>query len=213
MISNIVHFKDYYLKISEEFVKPKLVLLSKSHSYHNWNHTDKVAKAAFEIGQEEGLNEENLYLVQISALFHDIGHIVKYVGHEEESIKILEKFMKESKLAFTKENILICKENIMSTNLNYQAKHTKFTKSQKVLMDADMYTVGSTSFYYDQLNLKLEWKTNKNAPEYGQAFLNDEKLWTASQIEFLENHKWHTEYAKKSFKIQQNKNLALFKKN
>lgn len=69
MISDKVHFKDYYLKIAEEFVKPKIISLGNLYPYHNWKHTSEVTDAAYEIGQEEGLSEENFILSR------DIKHI------------------------------------------------------------------------------------------------------------------------------------------
>lgn len=154
-----------------------------------------------------------LYLVGISSIFHDVGHIAKYVGHEFESVKILKKFMEESKLAFKKEYLDICEKNILVTNLDYQKKQKGFNKSQKVMMDADMYTLASPDFYYDQLNLKLEWKINKNAPEHKKAFLYDEKLWNEEQVKFFEWHDWHTEYAKEAFKSMKEQNLHYLRNN
>src|SRR6476646_4930167 len=58
-------------------------------TYHNIFHTTDVLKQSMILATEEGINSaEDLFLLQVSALFHDDGFIQTYDGHEEKSCEI-----------------------------------------------------------------------------------------------------------------------------
>src|SRR5688500_9869095 len=57
--------------------------------YHNIDHTLDVLKHAERIASEENIiDEHQLYLLEIAALYDDVGFLRTYDGHEEESCDI-----------------------------------------------------------------------------------------------------------------------------
>lgn len=63
--------------------------LSPALTYHNVAHTLDVLKQAVDIAKNEGIADENdLLLLKISALYHDVGFLKIYAGHEEISCQV-----------------------------------------------------------------------------------------------------------------------------
>ena len=57
--------------------------LSPALTYHNVAHTMDVLNRAVDIAKREGIEDENdLLLLKISALYHDVGFLRIYTGHE-----------------------------------------------------------------------------------------------------------------------------------
>ena len=65
------------------------------YTYHTLNHTQDVFKNALLIGIREKLDEEEMSILSIAALFHDVGYLKKYKGHEEESAEIATRFLEQ----------------------------------------------------------------------------------------------------------------------
>ena len=59
--------------------------------YHGIHHTKEVIKNSILIAKHEGVRVEDLEILKIAALMHDIGFVKIYTGHEEESCKIANK--------------------------------------------------------------------------------------------------------------------------
>src|SRR5215217_284774 len=83
--------------------------LSSNLLFHNKEHTFEVATAAKEIGMHSDLTEQQLAIVIVAAWFHDCGYTVVYIGHEDESKKMAERFLQKHSCpeAFTK-GVLAC---------------------------------------------------------------------------------------------------------
>ena len=76
-------------EIQKQVIQELTTRLSPSLTYHNVDHTLDVLKQAELIAGKEGItNKEDLLLIKISAIYHDIGFINLYSGHEEESCRI-----------------------------------------------------------------------------------------------------------------------------
>jgi len=56
--------------------------LLKNHLFHSIQHTLDVTRNALTIGTYCGLNEKEMNILQISALFHDAGYTVADENHE-----------------------------------------------------------------------------------------------------------------------------------
>jgi putative nucleotidyltransferase with HDIG domain len=63
--------------------------LAPTLTYHNVSHTLDVLRQATEIAARESfVNEEDLLLLKVGALYHDVGFLNTYAGHEEKSCLI-----------------------------------------------------------------------------------------------------------------------------
>ena len=79
---------------SESFVQELLGReLQAAHHFHNWIHTNEVRQQALTIGRRVGLSAADLEVLELAALFHDVGYIEAYDGHEAVSQGIAERFL------------------------------------------------------------------------------------------------------------------------
>src|SRR4051794_14045303 len=63
--------------------------LSPALTYHNLAHTLDVLQQAVYIAEKEGIaDQDELLLLKTSALYHDVGFLDLYTGHEEISCAI-----------------------------------------------------------------------------------------------------------------------------
>ncbi len=164
-------------------------------TYHNLDHTRKVLKHALEIAATEGIAGRELDLLCTAALFHDIGFIEKYTGHEEVSCRIARQFLPQFEYAAA-EIEQIC-ELIMSTKIPQTPK----TRLAEILCDADLYYLGT-----DDYGILAE----KLYPEFLKLeFAKDKMEWQRQQIIFLTSHQYFTKTAQELLTGKQKKNLIL----
>jgi uncharacterized protein len=148
-------------------------------SYHNTGHTLDVLKQALNIAAEEGISSRNeLLLLQTSALYHDVGFLEAYNGHEEKSCKVAQNEL--ATFGFTPEQIDIVCSMIRATKIP-QSPHTIL---EMILCDADLDYLGRTDFYTIGDGLYREF--------LHQGVVSDETDWNQLQVGFLERHHYFT---------------------
>ncbi len=139
------------LKETEEFCLHLFADLDpEKYIYHNLAHTQEVVEACKIIGQNEGLNQEELELLTIAAWFHDTGYKVDYTNHEAESIKIATAFLTGKKL--DPEKIRIINQCIEATKIPQKPGN----RLEEVICDADMYHLALSNFVERTVLLHLE---------------------------------------------------------
>ena len=62
--------------------------------YHSIHHTKDVVKNAEMIGNYFKLSHEEMNILKMSALFHDLGFLVICDGHEEKSVEYAEEYLR-----------------------------------------------------------------------------------------------------------------------
>jgi uncharacterized protein len=148
-------------------------------SYHNTGHTLDVLKQALNIAAEEGISARNdLLLLQTSALYHDVGFIETYNGHEEKSCEVAQKELVQ--FGFTPEQIEIVCGMIRATKI----PQTPHTILEMILCDADLDYLGRTDFFTIGEGLYHEF--------LHQGVVTDETDWNQLQVGFLERHHYFT---------------------
>jgi len=186
---------------SEDFVSNLLKdKLSNLYSYHNFNHTLTVVNAVKELCKKEDIDGNEKEMLLVAAWFHDTGYTVGYEKHEEESVKIATKFLKEK--GQSDEFIAKVSSLILATIKEYVPK----THLEKIIKDADYaHLVGSQYETTCEL-LRLELKNAHNV-----SFSNTE--WAKENLNFLLNkHRFYTDYALKKWQPLKEKNLILVQK-
>ncbi|MEN8125726.1 MAG: HD domain-containing protein [Bacteroidota bacterium] len=171
--------------------------LSHELYYHTVHHSLDVLNVVNQYIRREKIDKYNAKLLRIGVLFHDIGFSVSNINHEERSIEIAKKYM--VKYGFSKENIEIVKGLIMAT----RTPQTPKNYLEKIICDADLDYLGRNDFYSKSNLLFKELKTfsnNKNIDE-----------WNKTQIEFLEAHHYHTEFARKNRQPQKEERIKELK--
>jgi len=187
------------LKIVEDakFYVEKLLneRLPADYFYHNINHTIEVFNTCNEMSFFYNLEDDEKELLLLAALFHDTGFIVKYHGHEEESAKFAEEFLKNSGYPENKINEIV--KLILST----KKEHIPSDLKEEILHDADYIHTGKKGFKAKGELLRLELERVRNE-------VYTDKEWIEKQLEFLGSAKFYTSYAKENYEKRLQKNFT-----
>ncbi|WP_276504485.1 HD domain-containing protein [Terrimonas pollutisoli] len=148
-------------------------------TYHCLAHTEDVLEQAQRIALTEGIADPKLLLlIKIAALFHDTGFLHTYKGHEEESCRIMEEYVRDPDL--TKRDIEMIKGMIRATKV----PQTPHNLPEKILCDADLDYLGRDDFKPISETLKDEFLV------YG--IIKTEQDWDDMQVSFFESHRYFT---------------------
>ena len=162
--------------------------------YHALHHTFDVLHVCNEYIRRDKIKDYDAKLLRIGALVHDIGFTQTYKDHEAKGQEIALELMSE--LHFPEEDIEIVKGLIWATKIPQSPK----TYLEKIICDADLDYLGRSDFYKisDQLFAELKHR----------GILKNKKEWNKIQIDFLEKHQYHTEFARKYRQPAKEKRIA-----
>jgi uncharacterized protein len=149
--------------------------------YHNVAHTKDVHRAVVYLSENEHLSKEEQLLLETAAFYHDSGILIKYIGHEEESVRIVREVLPS--FGYSNPDIEIIGDLIMATNTHVKVD----TLAKKILFDADLDYLGRPDYFIIAQRLRLEW--NILGEQYSL------KNWYISQVKYLENHAYLTDSA------------------
>jgi len=167
--------------------------------YHNVQHTKDVVSAAEEIGLGEKLEPEEMEVLLIAAWFHDTGYCIKYLGHEDESMRLASEFLVENGFPAVKiASVLSC---INATRY----KHEPESNLEACMIDADRLGMGKANFTESGERLRAEW-------EEWLGKQHSEKDWLEVQASYLNETHFFTHYADKHYTVLKEKNVAKIKK-
>jgi len=158
--------------------------LSANHHYHGLNHTLNVLKVCNAAIRREKIAPEDAKLLRIAALYHDTGFVVGYKAHEDESIRLVTKAM--TQLGMDKQSVSKVQNLIRATKTPQAPK----TQLERILCDADLDYLGRKD--YPEISQKL-YRELKAFQLVASA-----EAWREQQIAFLQNHRYHTPFAKKN---------------
>jgi len=168
--------------------------------YHDILHTEYVANQAGIIGQNSGLNQEEINIVTVAAWFHDSGFVSKSDGHEEVSQDIARKFLvsKDMPEDFI-EKVLLC---IAATKMPQNPGEDLLAQ---VVCDADMAYL-SEDFYLERTKLlRKEWNHESETKLSRKTYLQE-------TVELFNSHSYFTDYGQKTFSEGKAKNFLLLPK-
>ena len=187
-----------YNKIRKKALEILNSALSKKLYYHGAHHTIDVLHVINQYIKREKINNYAAKILRIGALYHDIGFSVSSKEHEKSGCIIAEKYMLE--YGFSKKDISIVKGLIMATRIPQSPK----THLEKIICDADLDYLGRNDFYTisNQLFKELGFFSE----------IQNENDWNKLQINFLEAHQYHTEFAIKNRQPQKEKRIEELKK-
>ena len=158
--------------------------LSENCVFHTISHTLDVVKHAEIIGAYSGLDENNLNILRVCALFHDVGYVDAYDNHEAFSAKRARSYLKSKNV--DPKIIHQVDVAILSTKTPQDPKD----QISRILCDADLMNL-TFDDYFEQIDLmRKEWE------KVGKAKLNRQEFYISS-LEFFQNHQYHSEYGKK----------------
>jgi len=187
-----------YIKIRKKALDDLNSKLSSKLSYHSVEHTLGALETCELYLKHMNIDKHQAKLLRIGILFHDIGFTETIIEHEAKGAEIATEMMFD--LGFSKDDIQIVVGLILSTKVPQQP-HTVL---EQIICDVDLDYLGRNDFYPIGNLLYKELKayslvTNLNA-------------WNKIQIKFLENHKYHTDFAIKKRQPEKEKRIAELKK-
>jgi len=165
-------------------------------TYHNLEHTLYVAKTAVKIARTYNLSKEDLWTLEVAALFHDTGVTEQVEGHEEISVLVMKAFLEKEQVG----DALIAKISALILATKLPQKPTGLL--EEIICDADLAHLGKKSFYEKCENLRKE-------REFIQKKSINHKEWLSATLAFMEQHHYHTVYGISELDPGKAKNVAL----
>ena len=174
--------------------------LERKYVYHNLAHTQRVVKKTKELSENLNVAKVASENLEIAAWFHDTGFVKGAENHEEESVVVATKFLKEHKVS--EKRISAISNLILATKMDYEPKD----ELEEIIADADCAHLASKKFLDYTSLLRKEWELT------GLKTVSDEE-WIAGNIDFFtQKHRFRTSYALKNWTKTKEKNLSkLFK--
>jgi uncharacterized protein len=172
--------------------------LSVNLTYHCVAHTVDVLEKAVEIAKHEGVTDENeMMLLKVAALFHDLGFLQVYMGHEEKSCLMMRE---EVGTLFNEEELKKICGMIMATKI----PQTPLTHLEQIICDADLDYLGREDFYPISDALRIEFLAYK--------IVKDDREWEEKQIGFFEKHQYFTATSNNNRNSEKQQRLTELKK-
>jgi uncharacterized protein len=162
-------------------------------TYHSHKHTAYVLKQAEIISENEGIGEDDLFLVRIASLFHDIGFVKQYKDHEEAGCDIAREVLQT--YSFDPMNVNEICGMIMATKI----PQTPATLNEKIVCDADLEYLGTDLFY--KVSQFLFHEMHYLDPDLNLMAFNE------LQVKFMKAHTFHTDYCKQHREAKKAENL------
>ena len=154
--------------------------IPETYYYHNYEHSLYVMQQAIEIGKHEQCTDKELQLLNTAALWHDIGYINIYFGHEEESCRLVRQYLPG--YGYTDEEIEKICGMIMATKVPQLPQN----KLEEILADADLEYLGTGHAAILANDLFKELSTVNPALT--------KEAWDKTEIDFLTEHHYFTRY-------------------
>lgn len=152
--------------------------------YHSLAHTrNDVLPAAERLARMEGVQGDDLLCLLTAVCFHDVGYIDRPDDHEARSAEIAAQIL--PRFGYSPPQIALIRTLILATKLPNNPQ----TLLEKIIADADMDSLGREDFLSAGLHLRheLEGLGNQSA----------DTEWYQLQLEFLQQHTYYTEAARK----------------
>jgi TolB-like protein/predicted metal-dependent HD superfamily phosphohydrolase/Tfp pilus assembly protein PilF len=165
----------YVLALLEEKLPPL--------DYHNMEHIQDVLQSALVIAENENISQEEVRLLRLAVLFHDVGFIHQASGHEIKSAEIAAEVL--PKYGLSEAQISTISSMILATRI----PQSPTNQLDKILCDADLDYLGRDDFNEMGIGLYKELLS--------QGIVETEREWNLVQKTFFESHHYHTEYSKK----------------
>ena len=166
--------------------------------YHNFLHTEQVVKAVVKIGNHYQLSDQDFFIVNTAAWFHDTGYLTNFDHHEERGAESAKEYLTTKGV----EPAII--DSIGNCILATKMPQHPVTLLEQIVCDADLFHLGGDGFK----------ERNKLMRKEVEACLGreiDKNHWRIKTIALFEGHHYHTEYCRDLLTFRKEMNLAELK--
>lgn len=154
--------------------------------FHDYNHTKNVVHAVIEISEKYNLTPKELEVLQLGAWFHDTGYNEGREKHEERSCENLRKFLQP--YDYPSEELAKIEACILATRIPQVPQNLL----QEIICDADLSHLGK-NIYWDRCGRVRQELLMTNS------LVMSEQEWVNFELEFMNNHKYHTPVAQELY--------------
>lgn len=166
-----------------------------AHCYHGMEHTRKVVDATIEMADFYKLSPEDYFTVVAASYFHDLGYINGGSHeHEKRGALLAEDFL--NKEGVSNEIITKIKNCIIAT----QMPQSPTNLLESIICDADLFHLGMPDFKEKSKLVHQEIETT-HQKKIGKS------LWRRMTILLMQEHSFHTDYAKNKLNDRKKENL------
>jgi uncharacterized protein len=152
-------------------------------TYHNLFHTrDDVLPAVQRLAARSGVSEEDASLLEVAAVYHDLGFVVQRQEHERMSAALAAELLPG--FGFSPTQVAVIQSMILATQLPQSPQ----TSLEEILADADLDVLGRQDFQTRNEALRAEMAASG-------VNLSDEQ-WIRTQLRVLQDHHYFTEAAR-----------------
>jgi predicted metal-dependent HD superfamily phosphohydrolase len=192
MESLIEFYQEQYPKVVQQLTHG----LDARYTYHGLRHTLDVIEQSEQIGIALKCSEQEIQLLKIAALFHDLGFIQTRKGHEKASAELF-LFASEQKLNDTD------RQQISSCILATIMPQMPDSLLEQIICDADLDYLGRNDFEKISQDLFQEM--------HACGEMSDLHKWDEIQVVFLDKHHYHTSFNQSRRNEQKSQHLAAIK--
>lgn len=168
---------------------------SSIYHFHYIDHTRYVARKTSQLLRNTSVSQHDFQLGILAAWSHDLGYKYGRTNHEVRSAELISDWMKES--SYSQSEIQTVAEAIMSTKIPQKAT----SEISKALCDADMAHLASPKYLYWADKLEAEWVATQLFPDKKEHLLD-------IQINFIQEHRYLTDYAIAKWESRKQKTLV-----
>jgi polyphosphate kinase len=162
--------------------------------FHDLEHTLDVTRTAADIAKAMGVQGRRLHLLTIAALFHDLGYMRMYDGHEEEGARQIRRFLLRH--GVSERDVRQVERLIMATRVTARPR----SLLERIICDADSAKAGQVDFQQRSELLRKELELVK-----GERI--GKRQWLKENLAYLDGHTFHTPYARDRYGAQKEINL------
>jgi predicted metal-dependent HD superfamily phosphohydrolase len=174
--------------------------LSNAYSYHNLDHTVGVVKAVESLCNEEKVAPLDKEMLLVAAWFHDTGYTKACKNHEDFSVEIAARFLKEKEKS---DDYIATVSSLIKATAKEYVPQTLF---EKIIKDADFHHILDDNYIFSCEGLRKEWENVE-----GKVFSDME--WAVENEFFLSKvHQFYSPYAVEHWQPLKDKNLKRLRK-
>lgn len=166
--------------------------------YHDLVHTENVVKAVVKIANHYQLADQDFFIVNAAAWFHDTGYLIDFKEHEARGAENAAAFLKDKSV----DPAII--EQVVNCILATKMPQHPVGLLEQIVCDADLFHLGGDSF-------KERNKLMRREAEACVGRELDKADWRLKTIALFEGHHYHTAYAQELLADKKARNLEELK--
>lgn len=174
---------DKYITLKEQVLDLLKTKLPENLYYHGVDHTLRAIDVAEDYIDHHKLGVHEAQLLRLAVLLHDIGYTETSLNHEEAGARIAKEMMSELDYTFLQTRV-VC-DLIRATKVPQRPTNLL----ERIICDIDLDYLGREDFMEISELLFKEL--------YENSIIDTREEWNKMQIDFLENHTYHTFFGRK----------------